>query len=100
MTLFGFSLENWRRPVDEVTDLMGLLRRYLQSEIAELNRNRIALRFVGDFSLLPEDIVEQIREAEAATAQGDRLTLTIALSYGGRQEIIAAARRLAEGPVA
>ena len=100
LTLFGFSSENWRRPENEIRDLMGLLRRYLQSEIAEMHKNRIRLRFVGDLKRLPEDIVLQIREAEKLTEGGDRLNLTIALSYGGRQEIVLAARRLAEGVAA
>ena len=96
LTLFGFSSENWRRPAEEVRDLMGLLRRYLQSEMADLHQNRARLRFVGDLRRLPADIVHQIREAEKLTEAGDRLNLTIALSYGGRQEIVLAARRLAE----
>jgi undecaprenyl diphosphate synthase len=100
LTLFGFSSENWRRPADEVRDLMGLLRRYLQSEMAELHRNGTKLRFVGDLERLPEDIVNQIREAEKLTEGGNRLNLTIALSYGGRQEIVLAARRLAESVAA
>ena len=95
LTLFGFSSENWRRPMTEVEDLMGLLRRYLQAEIAELHKNRIRLRVVGERERLPRDIVKQIDEAEALTRAGDRLNLTVALSYGGRQEIVAAARRLA-----
>ena len=100
LTLFGFSSENWRRPMTEVEDLMGLLRRYLQAEIAELHKNRIRLRVVGERERLPRDIVKQIDEAEALTRAGDRLNLTVALSYGGRQEIVAAARRLAQAALA
>jgi len=96
LTLFGFSSENWRRPMSEVEDLMGLLRRYLQSEIAELHGQGIRLRVIGDRQRLPGDIVSLITEAEALTAKGTVLNLTIALSYGGRQEIVGAARRLAE----
>jgi undecaprenyl diphosphate synthase len=96
LTLFGFSSENWQRPAEEVRDLMGLLRRYLQSELAEIRKNDIRLRFVGDLTRLPPDIVATIREAEASTETGTALNLTIALSYGGRQEIVSAARRLAE----
>jgi undecaprenyl diphosphate synthase len=96
LTLFGFSSENWQRPADEVRDLMGLLRRYLRSELAEIRKNGIRLRFVGDLTRLPPDIVATIREAEDLTDAGSGLNLTIALSYGGRQEIVSAARRLAE----
>ncbi|HMB77241.1 MAG TPA: isoprenyl transferase [Kiloniellaceae bacterium] len=100
LTLFGFSSENWRRPATEIEDLMGLLRRYLQSEIAELHQNGVRLRIVGDRQRLPKDIVTLITDAEALTHDGPRLNLTICLSYGGRQEIVAAARRLAEAAVA
>jgi undecaprenyl diphosphate synthase len=100
LTLFGFSSENWQRPADEVRDLMGLLRRYLRSELAEIRKNGIRLRFVGDLTRLPPDIVATIREAEDLTNAGSGLNLTIALSYGGRQEIVSAARRLAERAVA
>jgi undecaprenyl diphosphate synthase len=100
LTLFGFSSENWQRPADEVRDLMGLLRRYLRSELAEIRKNGIRLRFVGDLTRLPPDIVATIREAEDLTDAGSGLNLTIALSYGGRQEIVSAARRLAERAVA
>lgn len=96
ITLFGFSSENWRRPADEVKDLMGLLRRYLKSEAEDLKKNDVRVRFVGDLTRLPEDIVKQIEAAESLTAEGKSLTLTIALSYGGRQEIVRAAKRLAE----
>ena len=95
LTLFGFSSENWKRPVAEVDDLMGLLRRYLQSEIAELYDRGIRLKVIGDRSRLPRDIVRMIVEAESRTHENADLNLVIALSYGGRQEIVTAARRLA-----
>ena len=95
LTLFGFSSENWRRSNTEVQDLMGLLRRYLQSEIAEFHKNRIRLRVIGERDRLPKDIVRLIEEAEKGTADNDALNLTIAISYGGRQEIAAAARQFA-----
>jgi len=100
LTLFGFSSENWRRPATEIEDLMGLLRRYLKSEIAELHSNGVRLRIVGDRERLPKDIVALIDDAEAMTFETVRLNLTICLSYGGRQEIVAAARRLAEAVAA
>ncbi len=95
VTLFGFSSENWRRPMTEVEDLMGLLRRYLQSEIAEFHKNGIRLRVIGERDKLSKDIVRLIDDAEQRTAGNDALDLVIAISYGGRQEIAAAARRLA-----
>ncbi len=94
LTLFGFSSENWNRPVEEVSDLMGLLRRYLQSEIAELHREGVRLRVIGDRQRLDADIVRLIEDAEGRTAGNTRINVTVALSYGGRQEITAAARRL------
>ena len=96
LTLYGFSSENWKRPVSEVEDLMGLLRRYLQAEIAELHKKGIRLRVIGERSRLPRDIVRLIDDAETRTAGMDRLNLVMAISYGGRQDIAAAARRLAE----
>ena len=95
LTLYGFSAENWKRPATEVQDLMGLLRWYLQSQVVELKTQGVRLRVIGDRSRLPDDLSRLIDEAEASTADNRRLTLTIALSYGGRQEIISAARRLA-----
>ena len=95
LTLYGFSSENWRRPESEIRDLMGLLRLYLKSEIAELHREGVRIRFIGERVRLAPDIVALIEEAEARTRENRRLTLVIALSYGGRREIVAAARRLA-----
>jgi len=95
LTLFGFSSENWNRPESEVRDLMGLLRLYLRNEIATLLKNGIRLCVIGERARLAPDIVALIEEAEARTADGRRLTLVIALNYGGRQEIVRAARRLA-----
>src|SRR5215469_4562091 len=96
LTLFGFSSENWKRPADEVSDLMGLLRHYIRGEIAELHRNGVRLRVIGERAKLPPDVVGMIGNAETLTAANDRLNLSIALSYGGRAEIALAARRLAE----
>ncbi len=95
LTLYGFSSENWKRPLAEVDDLMGLLRRFLQSEIAELDKSGVRLRVIGERSRLSPDIVRLIGDAEDLTRRHDQLTLTLAISYGGRQEIVAAARRLA-----
>jgi len=96
LTLFGFSSENWTRPDHEVSDLMGLLRYYLQREVGFLQEHGIRLRVIGDRGRLAPDIVAAIETGEARTAGNRQLTLTIALSYGGRAEITLAARRLAE----
>lgn len=95
LTLFGFSSENWNRPDGEVGDLMGLLRRYLQSETANLHERKIRIRVVGDRTRFSEDIVRLIEGAEQMTAENTGLNLTAALSYGGRQDIAEAARTLA-----
>ena len=96
LTLFGFSSENWDRPEAEVGELMGLLRRYLQAETAEMHRHNIRIRVVGDRSRLAPDIVALIEAAEGMTIGNTGLNLTAALSYGGRQEITYVTRRLAE----
>lgn len=96
LTIFSFSSENWRRPEEEVSDLMGLLRFYLRSEIAELHKAGVRLRVMGDRTRLAEDINRLIDQAEGLTADNKALTLVVALSYGSRQEIAMAARRLAE----
>jgi undecaprenyl diphosphate synthase len=95
LTLYGFSAENWQRPVPEVNNLMGLLRRYLQNDLHELHAEAVRFQVIGQREQLPSDIVQLISDAEELTRQNDRLTLTLALSYGGRQEIVAAARFLA-----
>jgi undecaprenyl diphosphate synthase len=100
LTLFGFSSENWKRPHDEVDDLMGLLRHYLRGEIAELHRNGVRLRVIGDRARLSADIVALIDNAEALTRDNHAVNLTVALSYGGRAEIVAAARAVAAKAVA
>ncbi|MBF0267056.1 MAG: isoprenyl transferase [Alphaproteobacteria bacterium] len=95
LTLFGFSSENWKRSPDEVSDLMGLLRFYLRNEVKELHTAGVRLRIIGDRSRLSEDIVKLIEESEAKTASNTALDVVMALSYGGRQEIVSAAQRLA-----
>ena len=96
LTVFGFSSENWKRPAAEVTDLMGLLRLYLRREIEEIDRNGVRLRVIGDREKLSADINKLIDAAELRTAGNRRLNLTVALSYGGRAEIVRAAQRLAQ----
>ncbi|SDG90511.1 isoprenyl transferase [Roseospirillum parvum] len=95
LTLFGFSSENWRRPSGEVSDLMGLLRLYLKKEIKALDKNGVRLSVIGERDRLAPDIQQLIADSEALTRANTRLGLTIALSYGGRQEIARAARELA-----
>jgi undecaprenyl diphosphate synthase len=95
LTLFGFSSENWKRPSTEIHDLMALLRHYLRGEIAELHRNGVRLKVIGQIARFAPDIVSMIEHAEAATRDNPRITLTIALSYGGRAEIVAAVRAIA-----
>ena len=94
LTMFGFSSENWRRPEGEVFDLMQLLRFYLRSEIAELHKNGVRLRVIGDRSKLSGDIVTMIEKAEELTRGNKELNLVIALSYGSRQEITDATRQM------
>jgi len=96
LTVFGFSSENWNRPSGEVRDLMGLLRLYLRNEIRDLHSNGVRLCVVGDRERLDPDINSLIRDAERKTAANTKLTLILALSYGGRQELVSAARALAE----
>jgi undecaprenyl diphosphate synthase len=100
LTLFGFSSENWKRPADEVDDLMRLLRHYLRGEVAELHRNNVRVRVIGDRERLAPDIVTLIDNTETLTAENTGLRLAVALSYGGRAEIAGAARRIAEAAVA
>jgi undecaprenyl diphosphate synthase len=96
LTLFAFSSENWLRPVEEVRALTGLLRLYLRAEVATLAKEGIRLRVIGDRARFGAETMREIERAEAQTAQGTRLNLTVALSYGGRAEILAAARLVAE----
>ncbi|HEY1413065.1 MAG TPA: isoprenyl transferase [Rhodopila sp.] len=96
LTIYAFSSENWRRPAGEILDLTGLLRRYLRSEIAELKQSGVRLRFIGDRGRFDTDIQADLATAEHDTAANSRLNLTIALSYGARAEIAAAARAALE----
>jgi len=95
LTLYAFSSENWRRPEEEVRDLMGLLRHFLKSEIRDLVAENVRLRVIGDYRALSDDLVAMIDDAIAKTAANSGATLVIALNYGAQAEIVAAARRLA-----
>jgi undecaprenyl diphosphate synthase len=95
LTLFAFSTENWTRPADEVSDLMGLLRHYLRNELEELGRNGARLRVIGDRSRLARDIQNDIADAEARTHANVRIDVNICINYGARDEILRASRNLA-----
>ena len=94
LTLFGFSSENWVRPQAEIKDLMNLLRYYLRSETAELHKNGARLRVIGDRMGLDADIVRLIEHAEKLTEDNTKITVVMALNYGGRNDILHAVHRL------
>jgi len=100
LTLFAFSSENWGRPGEEVARLMELFIEAMDREVDELDRNGIRLRFVGDRSLLKPHLVERMVAGETRTANNAQMTLYVALSYGGRWDIVQSARRLAARAVA
>ena len=95
LTLYAFSSENWKRPMTEVDDLMGLLRLYLRRELRELHLNNVRTRFIGEWQTLAPDIVKLIDDAEETTKDNTGLTLIIALNYGSHLEIVGATRRIA-----
>lgn len=96
LTIYAFSSENWKRPASEVDDLMGLLRLYIRRELASLGREGVRIRFIGDRSRLDGDINRLISESEENTKNNKGLIFTVALNYGGRQEILEAARVFAQ----
>jgi undecaprenyl diphosphate synthase len=95
LTLYAFSVENWNRPKDEVDTLMRYLARYLKNEIGELNRSNVRLEAIGQIYRLPEFVQQQLQKTREALARNNGLTLILALSYGGRTEIIEAVRSIA-----
>jgi undecaprenyl diphosphate synthase len=95
LTLYAFSSENWRRSREEIADLTGLMRFYLERELATLDKEGVRLRLIGDYSAFGPDLVARLERAVAHTAKNQRLTLVVALNYGSRAEIAAAARALA-----
>jgi len=100
LTLYAFSVENWKRPVAEVSTLMMLLKRYLRSELNTLLKNDIRFKVVGRMEDLAPDIQGELRDAEAKTVANRGMLFNIALNYGGRAEIVEAARRLIADRVA
>ena len=95
LTLYAFSSENWRRPEEEVKDLMGLLRFYIQKELDALHGEGVRLRIIGDHTAFSPETVRMIDAAVAKTAGNERMTLAVALNYGSRAEIVHAVRGLA-----
>ena len=95
LTLYAFSVENWNRPKEEVDTLMKYLDRYLRTEASELTKNNVRLEAIGQIYRLPEAVQHQLKKTIAATARHNGLTLIMALSYGGRAEIVDAVRDIA-----
>jgi len=95
LTLFAFSEENWQRPGLEIRAIMALLRRYLHRELSEMQENQIALKAIGNLEQLPPAVRRDLEQTMAATAPGARMVLTLALSYGGRSEIVQAVKTMA-----
>ena len=95
LTLYAFSTENWNRSEDEVQTLMGLLRDYLKSDLKEVQKNNVRIRFIGEREMLDADIVQKMAEIESETLKNTGMTLCIALSYGSRQEIVNAVKKTA-----
>lgn len=96
MTVYAFSTENWQRDKEEVDGLMNLLRNYLDNSFKELEENNVKIVFIGERDMLAADIVAKMAKIEDKTRQNDGMTLCVALSYGGRQEIVAASKKIAE----
>ena len=95
LTIYAFSSENWRRSEEEISDLMGLMRAFIRSDLPEFIANHVKLKIIGDYKILDADIVEMLEDALARTAKGSR-TLAVALNYGSQQEIARAAARAAK----
>jgi len=96
LTLYAFSSENWRRSDEEIADLTGLMRFYLERELKSLQKERVRLKLIGEYSAFGAELVAQLERAVERTAGNERLTLVVALNYGSRGEITAAARKVAE----
>ena len=96
LTLYAFSTENWSRPLAEVTGLMALLAQNITNEVSTMNRNSIKLNAIGDLKSLPKSNYEQLMQAIEDTSHNTRMTLTLALSYSGRWDLMQASRRMAQ----
>ena len=95
LTLYAFSSENWKRPEDEISDLMGLMRKFIRSDLPDFVANGVKLKIIGDYKVLEPDIVEMLEDALRQTASGTK-TIAVALNYGSQQEIARAAAKAAE----
>ena len=100
LTIYAFSSENWRRSKEEISDLTALMRFYLERELKTLEKERVRLKLIGDYSAFGGELVERLERAVERTADNTRLTLVIALNYGSRAELVVAARKLASRAVA
>lgn len=100
VTLYAFSTENWKRPKTEINGLMRMLIRYIRSDLKEVHKNNIRFQAIGNIPGLPEEVRKEIARAEETTAQNTSMVMSVALNYGGRAEIVEAARRAAEQLVA
>jgi undecaprenyl diphosphate synthase len=96
LSLYAFSSENWKRPEDEVSDLMGLLRAYIKSDIAEFEANDVRLKIIGNYKALAPDIVDMIEDALERTSGNKRTTLAVALNYGSQDELVRAVNAAAQ----
>ncbi len=96
LTIFSFSSENWKRPIDEIDDLMGLMKRFIRRDLAELHEAGVCIRVIGQRQHVDSELMTLIDEAVELTRNNDKLTLVIAFNYGSRSEIAGAARKLAE----
>lgn len=95
LTIFSFSSENWRRPAEEIGDLMGIFKRFVRRDLAELHQNGVRVRMIGERQARDREVIGLIEEAETLTRDNDTLDLIVAFNYGSRDEIVRAARRIA-----
>lgn len=95
LTIFSFSSENWSRPAEEIGDLMGIFKRFIRRDLAELHQNGVRVRMIGERAARDRELIALIEEAEALTKDNDALDLIVAFNYGSRDEIVRAARRIA-----
>ena len=95
LSLYAFSSENWKRPEEEINDLMGLMRDFIKSDLDTFAKNDVRLKIIGDYKALSPDIVEMLEESIARTSKNSRTTLAVALNYGSQDEMVRAARAAA-----